>query len=255
MSEPVISVRNLTMAYGSRIIQQDVSFDVQRGDIFVIMGGSGCGKSSLLKHLLGLIEPASGEVIYGDQNFTRAPLGQRQKMRQRWGITYQSGGLISAMTLAENVALPLEQYSPYSPTEIADIVALKLALVGLDGYQAYLPAEISGGMRKRAALARAIALDPDILFFDEPSAGLDPISSRRLDDLILQLKESTGATVVMVTHELPSIFAIANNAIYLDADSKRMIETGNPLWMREHSPHAVVRQFLNREAVLEDNNE
>jgi phospholipid/cholesterol/gamma-HCH transport system ATP-binding protein len=255
MSEPVISVRNLTMAYGSRIIQQDVSFDVQRGDIFVIMGGSGCGKSSLLKHLLGLIEPASGEVIYGDQNFTRATLGQRQKMRQRWGITYQSGGLISAMTLAENVALPLEQYSPYSPTEIADIVALKLALVGLDGYQAYLPAEISGGMRKRAALARAIALDPDILFFDEPSAGLDPISSRRLDDLILQLKESTGATVVMVTHELPSIFAIANNAIYLDADSKRMIETGNPLWMRENSPHAVVRQFLKREAVLEDNNE
>ncbi|MEE4292275.1 MAG: ATP-binding cassette domain-containing protein [Cycloclasticus sp.] len=248
MTEAVISVRELTMAYGSRLIQKDVSFDVMRGDIFVIMGGSGCGKSTLLKHLLGLLEPAKGEIVYGGQNFTRSGPGARQKLRQNWGITYQSGGLISAMSLADNVALPLEQYSNYSKADIRDIVALKLALVGLDGYQDFLPAEISGGMRKRAALARAIALDPDILFFDEPSAGLDPISSRRLDDLILQLKESTGASVVMVTHELPSIFAIANNAIYLDADSKRMIESGNPSWMREHSEHAVVRQFLNRAA-------
>ncbi|WOJ93556.1 ATP-binding cassette domain-containing protein [Congregibacter variabilis] len=248
MTDAVISVRDLTMAYGSRLIQQDVSFDVMRGDIFVIMGGSGCGKSTLLKHLLGLLEPAKGEILYGTQNFTLAGPGERQKLRQNWGITYQSGGLISAMSLADNVALPLEQYSNYTRSEIQEIVALKLALVGLDGYQDFLPAEISGGMRKRAALARAIALDPDILFFDEPSAGLDPISSRRLDDLILQLKESTGASVVMVTHELPSIFAIANNAIYLDADSKRMIESGNPSWMREHSEHAVVRQFLNRAA-------
>ncbi|WOJ96394.1 ATP-binding cassette domain-containing protein [Congregibacter brevis] len=252
MSDPVISIRDLTMAYGSRLIQQDVSFDVMRGDIFVIMGGSGCGKSTLLKHLLGLLEPAKGSISYGDQNFTLAGPSERQALRQHWGITYQSGGLISAMTLADNVALPLEQYSNYSKNDIQEIVALKLALVGLDGYQDFLPAEISGGMRKRAALARAIALDPDILFFDEPSAGLDPISSRRLDDLILQLKESTGASVVMVTHELPSIFAIANNAIYLDADSKRMIETGNPTWMRERSEHAVVRQFLNREAQQAD---
>ncbi|MFT4768655.1 MAG: phospholipid/cholesterol/gamma-HCH transport system ATP-binding protein [Glaciecola sp.] len=248
MTDAVISVRGLTMAYGSRLIQQDVSFDVMRGDIFVIMGGSGCGKSTLLKHLLGLLEPAKGDILYGEQNFTHSGPGERQKLRQNWGITYQSGGLISAMSLADNVALPLEQYSDYGRSEIQEIVALKLALVGLDGYQDFLPAEISGGMRKRAALARAIALDPDILFFDEPSAGLDPISSRRLDDLILQLKESTGASVVMVTHELPSIFAIANNAIYLDADSKRMIESGNPSWMREHSEHAVVRQFLNRAA-------
>ena len=252
MSDSVISIRDLTMAYGSRLIQQDVSFDVMRGDIFVIMGGSGCGKSTLLKHLLGLLEPAKGTISYGEQNFTLAAPTERQKLRQHWGITYQSGGLISAMTLADNVALPLEQYSNYSQSDIQEIVALKLALVGLDGYQEFLPAEISGGMRKRAALARAIALDPDILFFDEPSAGLDPISSRRLDDLILQLKESTGASVVMVTHELPSIFAIANNAIYLDADSKRMIESGNPSWMREHSEHAVVRQFLNREAQQAD---
>lgn len=255
MGEAVISVRELTMAYGSRVIQNDLNFDVERGDIFVIMGGSGCGKSTLLKHLLGLIEPAAGEISYGESNFTRAAPAQRQQLRRRWGITYQSGGLFSAMTLAENVALPLEQYSQYRPDEIADVVALKLALVGLDGYQAFFPSEISGGMRKRAALARAIALDPDILFFDEPSAGLDPVSSSRLDDLILQLKESTGATVVMVTHELPSIFAIANNAIYLDAVSKHLIESGHPEWMRENSQHAVVRQFLNRSGEGAPDNE
>jgi len=249
VSEAVISVRDLTMAYGSRVIQRDVTFDVQAGDIFVIMGGSGCGKSSLLKHLLGLIEAAAGEIFYGGQNFTKAGAAERQALRRRWGITYQSGGLISAMTLAQNVALPLQQYSSYPASDIQEVVALKLALVGLDGYQDFLPSEISGGMRKRAALARAIALDPDILFFDEPSAGLDPISSRRLDDLILQLKESTGATVVMVTHELPSIFAIANNSVYLDAGSKRMIDSGDPAWLRDHSEHAVVRQFLRREAA------
>jgi len=254
-SEAVISVQNLTMAYGPRVIQKNVSFDVQRGDIFVIMGGSGCGKSTLLMHLLGLLEPAQGEIVYGEQNFTTASPTERQALRQHWGITYQSGGMISAMTLAENVALPLEQYSPYSASEISEIVALKLALVGLDGYQDYLPSEISGGMRKRAALARAIALEPDILFFDEPSAGLDPISSRRLDDLILQLKDSTGATVVMVTHELPSIYAISNNAIYLDAETKQMIENGNPAWMRDHSEHAIVRQFLNRAASEESNDD
>lgn len=254
-NEAVISVRDLTMAYGSRVIQKNVSFDVQRGDIFVIMGGSGCGKSTLLMHLLGLLEPAKGQIVYGEQNFTTASPTERQALRQHWGITYQSGGMISAMTLAENVALPLEQYSAYSASEISEIVALKLALVGLDGYQDYLPSEISGGMRKRAALARAIALEPDILFFDEPSAGLDPISSRRLDDLILQLKDSTGATVVMVTHELPSIYAISNNAIYLDAKTKQMIESGNPAWMRDHSEHAIVRQFLNRAASEESSDE
>jgi phospholipid/cholesterol/gamma-HCH transport system ATP-binding protein len=254
-NEAVISVQNLTMAYGPRVIQKNVSFDVQRGDIFVIMGGSGCGKSTLLMHLLGLLEPAQGEIVYGEQNFTTASPTERQALRQHWGITYQSGGMISAMTLAENVALPLEQYSAYSASEISEIVALKLALVGLDGYQDYLPSEISGGMRKRAALARAIALEPDILFFDEPSAGLDPISSRRLDDLILQLKDSTGATVVMVTHELPSIYAISNNAIYLDAETKQMIESGNPAWMRDHSEHAIVRQFLNRAASEESSDD
>ena len=184
--------------------------------------------------------------MYEGRSFTHASPEQQKIMRQRWGITYQSGGLFSAMSMAENVALPLQLYSSYSSAEIADIVAYKLALVGLAGYQEYYPSEISGGMRKRAALARAIALDPDILFFDEPSAGLDPISSRLLDDLIVQMQESLGATVVMVTHELPSIFAIANNSVYLDADTRTMIGYGAPSILRENTDQPVVRQFLTR---------
>lgn len=250
-----ISIRDLTMAYGSHVIQRDLSFDIAQGDIFVIMGGSGCGKSTLLKHMLGLLAPASGDILYGGRSFPLASEQERQAMRRRWGITYQSGGMLSAMTLAENVALPLELYSAYHKTEIADIVAYKLALVGLAGYQQYYPSEISGGMRKRAALARAIALDPEILFFDEPSAGLDPISSRLLDDLIVELKESTGATVVMVTHELASIFAIATNAVYLDATAGTMIDCGNPAWLRDHSEQAVVRQFLTRGASVSEDTE
>ncbi|HKK23961.1 MAG TPA: ATP-binding cassette domain-containing protein [Pseudohaliea sp.] len=246
-----ISVQGLTMAFGSKVVQRDLSFDIGRGDIFVIMGGSGCGKSTLLKHLLGLIRPAAGDIRYGDQSLVNASAEQRRRLRRGWGITYQSGALFSAMTLAENVALPLSQYTRYGAREIAAIVSYKLALVGLAGYESYLPSAISGGMRKRAALARAIALDPDILFFDEPSAGLDPISSRRLDDLILELKESTGATVVLVTHELPSIFAIATNGVFLDAGSKTMIDTGDPRWLRDHSEAPVVRQFLNRAADVE----
>ncbi len=241
-----IAIRDLTMAYGSLVIQRDLNFDINHGDIFVIMGGSGCGKSTLLKHMLGLITPTSGDICYNGKSFVNASPQQRDTMRQTWGITYQSGGLFSAMTLAENIALPLQLYTPYSTAEIADILAYKLALVGLAGYQDYYPVEISGGMRKRAALARAIALDPEILFFDEPSAGLDPISSRLLDDLIVELQESLGATVVMVTHELPSIFDIATNSVYLDSDSRTMIGYGNPTYLRDHSDQAVVRQFLAR---------
>jgi len=243
-----ISVRGLTMAYGARVIQHDLSFDVRRGDIFVIMGGSGCGKSTLLKHMLGLIPPAAGDILYNGESFVRAQPSEQEAMRRCWGITYQSGGLFSAMTLGENVALPLQLYTSYREEEIDDIVAYKLALVGLGGFQAYYPSEISGGIRKRAALARAIALEPEILFFDEPSAGLDPISSRLLDDLIVQLQESTGATVVMVTHELPSIFAIATNSVFLDAETHTMIDYGDPRQLREHSTHTVVRQFLTRSA-------
>lgn len=244
--EAHISVRDLTMAYGDFVIQRELTFDIARGDIFVIMGGSGCGKSTLLRHMVGLLKPATGDIYYSGRSFSAASAGAQETMRRRWGISYQTGGMFSAMTLAENVALPLQLYAKYDKAEIADIVAYKLALVGLGGYQAYYPSEISGGMLKRAALARAIALDPEILFFDEPSAGLDPISSRLLDDLILELQQSTGATVVMVTHELASIFAISNNAVYLDAGSRTMIDYGNPVYLRDHSKQAIVRQFLTR---------
>jgi phospholipid/cholesterol/gamma-HCH transport system ATP-binding protein len=251
-AEAHIQVRDITMAYGANVIQRDLNFDINRGDIFVIMGGSGCGKSTLLKHMLGLIPPSRGDIRYSGASFTHASPEQQEAMRRGWGITYQSGGLFSAMTLAENVSLPLQLYTRYDHAEMADVVAYKLALVGLDGYQDYYPSEISGGMRKRAALARAIALEPEILFFDEPSAGLDPISSRLLDELIVQLKESIGATVVMVTHELPSIFAIANNSVYLDNVSRTMIACGDPAYLRDHSDQPVVRQFLSRSAAASE---
>lgn len=243
-----IEVRGLSMAYGARLIQQDLDFTVHRGDVFVIMGGSGCGKSTLLKHMIGLFEPAAGEILYNGRSFQRASAHERDAMRRRWGITYQSGGLFSAMTLSENVALPLQQYTPLDAAGIAELVAYKLALVGLAGFEEYYPAEISGGMQKRAGLARAIALDPEILFFDEPSAGLDPISSRLLDELILHMRDALGATVVIVTHELASIFAIANNSVYLDAASRTMLDSGNPGELLHTSKHEVVRRFLSRGA-------
>ena len=241
-----IHVDDLTMAYGSLLIQRDLNFDVHRGDVFVIMGGSGCGKSTLLKHMIGLFPPAKGDILYDGQSFQEADEEQQFQMRRSWGVTYQTGGLFSAMTLAENTALPIQQYTELGEAEIADLVAYKLALVGLGGYQEYYPSEISGGMCKRAALARAIALDPDILFFDEPSAGLDPISSQLLDELIIEMQESLGATVVIVTHELASIFAIATNAVFLDAETKTMIDYGDPKLLLEHSEHEKVRRFLSR---------
>jgi phospholipid/cholesterol/gamma-HCH transport system ATP-binding protein len=244
-----IEVRDLTMAYGSRVIQRGLDFEVGRGDIFVIMGGSGCGKSTLLKHMLGLLQPAAGDILYNGRSFFGASAGEREAMRQRWGISYQTGGLFSAMSIGENVALPLQLYTEFAPREIAGIVAYKLALVGLEGYQAYYPAEISGGMRKRAALARAIALDPEVLFFDEPSSGLDPISSRLLDELIVQLQDSIDATVVIVSHELASILSIATNSVYLDAESRTMLASGDPRYLRDHCDQAIVRQFLSRSAA------
>jgi phospholipid/cholesterol/gamma-HCH transport system ATP-binding protein len=244
--EARIEVRQLDMAYGERIIQRDLTFTVRRGDIFIIMGGSGCGKSTLLRHLIGLLEPARGQVLYDGQSFWGAAADERERMTRRFGVLYQSGALWSSMTLAENVSLPLEQYTELSAAEIRDLVALKLALVGLAGFEDFYPAEISGGMRKRAGLARAMALDPDILFFDEPSAGLDPISARLLDDLILELRESLGATVVVVTHELASIFAIGTNSVFLDAETKTMLTTGNPKTLLEESPIPAVRRFLTR---------
>jgi phospholipid/cholesterol/gamma-HCH transport system ATP-binding protein len=247
MATPHISVRNLTMAYGSFVLMRDLTFDVNRADVFIIMGGSGCGKSTLLRHLIGLNRPAKGEIWYGDRNFTAAEPEERERMLRRFGILYQSGALYSSMTLAENIGLPLGEFTPLSAKEIREVAALKLALVGLKGFEDFYPSQISGGMQKRAGLARAMALDPDILFFDEPSAGLDPISSHLLDDLILELRDSLGATIVVVTHELPSIFAIGNNSVFLDTETRTMIAKGDPKELREHGD-AKVRRFLKRGA-------
>jgi len=246
VSESRIRVEHLDMIFGPRVVQRNVSFTVEAGQIFVIMGGSGCGKSTMLRHMIGLVTPAAGRVLYDGVSFWDCDEAGRQALNRRFGVLFQSGALWSSMTLAENVALPLAQYTPLSRADIARMVSLKLALVGLRGFEDYFPAEISGGMRKRAGLARAIALDPDILFFDEPSAGLDPISSRRLDDLILELRDSLGATVVMVTHELPSIFAIADNSVFLDADTKTAIAWGNPRDLAVTCPEVKVRAFLAR---------
>ncbi|UEM19994.1 ATP-binding cassette domain-containing protein [Skermanella mucosa] len=243
---PRITVEGLTMAFDGFVVQRDVSFQVPTGDIFVIMGASGCGKSTLLKHMIGLVEPAAGDIRYDGESFTAADQERRAVMSRRFGVLFQSGALWSSMTLAENVSVPLSQYTKLKPAEIGELVSLKLALVGLAGFEDFYPSEISGGMRKRAGLARAIALDPDILFFDEPSAGLDPLSSRRLDDLILELRDSLGATVVIVSHELASIFAIANNSVFLDAESRTAIDGGDPRHLREHSRHRSVRDFLSR---------
>ena len=247
-AEARIEVRDLTMAFGSFVLMHDLNFTVKPQDIFIIMGASGCGKSTLLRHLIGLLEPAKGEVLYDGVSFTSAPPEEREQMLRRLGILYQSGALFSSMTLAENIALPLGEFTDLSPPEIRDVASLKLALVGLKGFEDFFPSQISGGMQKRAGLARAMALDPDILFFDEPSAGLDPISSRLLDDLILELRDSLGATIVVVTHELASIFTIANNCIFLDVETRTAIAQGDPKELRDHSDQPAVRHFLTRGA-------
>jgi phospholipid/cholesterol/gamma-HCH transport system ATP-binding protein len=241
-----VEVEALTMAYGAFVVQRDLSFTIERGDIFVVMGDSGCGKSTLLRHMVGLQSPAAGDIRYGGQSFLHADTETRAAALRRFGVMYQGGALWSSMTLAENVALALEQYTALSPAEIRELASFKLALVGLAGFEDYYPSEISGGMQKRAGLARAMALDPEILFFDEPSAGLDPISSRRLDELILELRESLGSTVVIVTHELPSIFAIGTNGIFLDAERKTIVARGNPRLLLEECEDSKVREFLSR---------
>jgi len=215
METPHIEARDLTMAYGDFVLMHDLDFAVRRGSIFVIMGASGSGKSTLLRHLLGLKEPAKGDVLYDGKSFTNASGDDRIAMLRKFGVTYQGGALWTAMTLAENVSLPLEEYTDLSPTDIREVASLKLALVGLSGFEDYYPAEISGGMQKRAGLARAIALDPEILFFDEPSAGLDPITAAALDELILRLKQTFRMSIVVVTHELPSLMLIADHVVML----------------------------------------
>lgn len=240
-----ITVRDLTLAYGDFVVMRDLNFTVRQGEVFVIMGGSGCGKSTLLRTMIGLQEPAKGEIFYGDKNFTASDDDEKTRMLREFGVLYQNGALWTSLTLAENVALPLEELTNYSSSDIRELVRLKLSLVGLAGYEDFYPSEISGGMAKRAGLARAIALDPDILFFDEPSAGLDPITSRRLDDLILEMRDSLGATVVVVTHELASIESIADRALFLDTKTKTQGAIGNPVEMKING-NEEVRIFLNR---------
>ncbi len=245
-AQPILQVRQLDLSYDDHVVMQDLNFSVNRGEIFVVMGGSGCGKSTLLKVLIGLKQPAKGQILYDNEDFWAADHAHQQVILKRFGVLYQSGALWSSLTVGENVALPLQLYSALTLDQINDMVHLKLSLVGLGGYADLYPSELSGGMRKRAGLARAIALDPDIVFFDEPSAGLDPVSARMLDDLILQLRENLGATIVVVTHELASIFAIADNAIFLDAQSKTLTAAGNPKDLLARSQDPKVIQFLTR---------
>lgn len=241
-----ITVRDLTMAYGDVVVMHDLNFEIEDKDIFVIMGGSGCGKSTLLRHLIGLREPAKGSILYGDQDFTATDPSDRGPFIQRFGVMYQSGALWSSLTLGENISMPLEEAGGVSPATVRDLVAYKLSLVGLSGFEDYYPSQISGGMKKRAGIARAMALDPDILFLDEPGAGLDPLSSRRLDDLILGLRNSLGSTIVIVTHELASIFSIANKALFLDTATRTQGALGNPCVLRDQSDNPAVRHFLTR---------
>ncbi len=244
--EAIIEVKNLTMGYGKRVVQKDLNFTINKGEVFVILGGSGCGKSTLLKHLIGLYNPFSGSIKIKGNQISNAPLSAKRKLMQEFGVLYQSGALLGGLTLAENVSLPLEEFRNYSKKERALIIDEKLDLVDLKEFRNYFPAEISGGMKKRAGLARAMALTPDLLFFDEPSAGLDPISSASLDQLILDLRDKLKTTMVVVTHELDSIYTIADRAIVLDATTKTIIERGDPRVLKDASENPWVRDFLNR---------
>jgi phospholipid/cholesterol/gamma-HCH transport system ATP-binding protein len=241
-----IRVEELTIGYGDNPVQRDLTFEIRASDCFVIMGGSGCGKSTLMRCMTGLLAPRAGRVLVDGSSLWDARPDKRARMMRRNGVMYQSGALWSSMTLEENVALPLEQYTLLKPDQIRAIAEYKLALVGLAGYGGRYPSEISGGMRKRVGVARAMALDPDTLFFDEPSAGLDPLSARRLDDLILELRDSLGTTMIVISHDLDSIFTIADDAVFLDAASKTMLTTGNPRELRDRSDIPAVREFLNR---------
>jgi phospholipid/cholesterol/gamma-HCH transport system ATP-binding protein len=248
-SEIRIRAEGLTLAFGPRIIQHDLSFAVRRGSIFAIMGGSGCGKSTVLKALIGLLRPTTGAVRVDGEDYWAADETRRAQIGRRFGVLFQNGALWSSMTVAENVALPLQMFTPLGETAVARLVRLKLALVGLQTASGKMPSELSGGMRKRAGLARALALDPDTLFFDEPSAGLDPITSKRLDDLILELRAGFGATVVLVSHELPSLFAICDDGVFLDAETRTAIARGSPSALRDGCDHPAVRAFMDRARV------
>lgn len=234
------------MAYGSYVVLRGVNAKVRKGEVFIVMGVSGGGKTTLLKSMIGLKAPAEGDILFDGQNYWKSNENDQQRMLRKAGVLFQGGALWSSMTLGENIALPLEEFTDLNAAEIHDVVRLKLSLVGLAGFEDFYPSELSGGMRQRAGLARAMALDPEILFFDEPSTSLDPVSSRRLDELILELRDSLGATIVVVTHELPSIFAIGDHAIFVDSNTRTVRAEGNPKELLKRMDDPYLREFLTR---------
>ena len=246
VKKPIISARNLTIGYDGTPVMQNLTFDINRGDVFAIMGGSGSGKSTLMRALTGLVPPMAGRIMMAGHDMTAADAAQYAEIMQHVGVLFQSGALFGSMTVGENVALPLHQYTNLGDDVIHDIVAMKLDLVGLNSCMDFYPSELSGGMKKRAGLARALALDPEIVFFDEPSAGLDPISSRALDELILQINRAFGTTIVIVSHELESIFTVANDSIFIDRATRGIIARGNPRELRRNPPNDTLRNFLTR---------
>ena len=248
--QPAIAVDDLECGYEGRVLLQHVTFTVQPGELFFVIGGSGCGKSTLLKHMIGLQRPTAGTIRYFGESFTHAAPTRRRELLRTFGVLYQNSALWSSLTLRENITLPLEEYTPLSKSERNELAALRLAQVSLSGYEDYYPSEISGGMKKRAALARALALDPAIVFFDEPSAGLDPITSRKLDELVLQIRATLGTTMIIVSHELDSIFSIADRVIMLEREAKGIIAEGNPRDLAQNSADPRVTEFLHRRAML-----
>lgn len=245
--QPIIEVKNLSMSYDKFVVMKDISFDVKRHEIFFVVGGSGCGKTTLLKHMIGLLYPTQGDILFDGLSIISSDPEEKKKILRKFGVLYQAGALWTSMTLLENIALPLEQYTNLSPKEINEIASVKLSLVGLGGFENFYPAQLSGGMRKRAGLARAMALDPEILFFDEPSSGLDPVNARRLDELIVLLRESFKTTVVVISHDLTSIMDIADRIIYLDSKTKSIAAEGSPKLIAEQTQNPDIIEFFSRE--------